>query len=101
MLIYGQLELNWSSNQSIKLFYQENARENAVCYMAILISLDMLSHWGRVTHICMHWNENVVILTKFQSLAALEVVILTTSSAASDENLIKMKTFPFQCVSVN
>ena len=43
-----------------------------------------------------HWNENVVILTKFQSLAALEVVILTTSSAANDENLIKMKTFPFQ-----
>ena len=45
-----------------------------------------------------HWNENVVILTKFSSLAALEVVILTTSSAASDENFIKMKTFPFQCI---
>ena len=43
-----------------------------------------------------HWNENVVILTKFSSLAALEVVILTTFSAASDENFIKMKTFPFQ-----
>ena len=26
----------------------------------------------------------------------MEVVILTTSSAASDENFIKMKTFPFQ-----
>ena len=44
-----------------------------------------------------HWNENVVILMKFSSLAALEVVILTTFSAASDENFIKMKTFPFQC----
>ena len=33
-----------------------------------------------------HWNENVVILMKFSSLAALEVVILTTFSAASDEN---------------
>ena len=43
-----------------------------------------------------HWNKNVVILTKFSSLAALEVVILTTSSAASDEHFIKMKTFPFQ-----
>ena len=43
-----------------------------------------------------HWNENVVILMKFSSLAALEVVILTTFSAASDENFIKMKTFPFQ-----
>ena len=45
-----------------------------------------------------HWNKNVVILTKFSSLAALEVVILTTSSAASDEHFIKMKTFPFQCI---
>ena len=33
---------------------------------------------------------------KFSSLAALEVVILTTSSAASDENFIKMMTFSFQ-----
>ena len=45
-----------------------------------------------------HWNKNVVILTKFSSLAALKVVILTTSSAASDEHFIKMKTFPFQCI---
>ena len=41
-------------------------------------------------------NKHVIILTKFSSLAALEVVILTTSSAASDENFIKMKTLPFQ-----
>ena len=33
---------------------------------------------------------------KFSSLAALEVFILTISSAASDENFIKkMNTFPF------
>ena len=37
-----------------------------------------------------HWKENVVILTKFQSLAALEVVILATSTTANDENLIKI-----------
>ena len=43
-----------------------------------------------------HWNENV-ILTKFSSLAVLEVVILTTSSAANDENFIRMKTFSFWC----
>ena len=41
-----------------------------------------------------HWNENVVILTKFPSLAALKVVVSTTFSVASDENFIKM-TFPF------
>ena len=45
-----------------------------------------------------HWNRNVVILTKFSSLAAPEVVILTTSGAASDENLVKM-IFPFQGIS--
>ena len=43
-----------------------------------------------------HRNGNIVILTKISSLAALKVVILTTSSAASDENFIKMMTFAFQ-----
>ena len=42
-----------------------------------------------------HWNGNVFILMKFSSLAALEVVKMTTSSAARDENFIKM-TFLFQ-----
>ena len=31
---------------------------------------------------------------KFSSLAALEVVKMTTSSVAIDENLVKMMTFP-------
>ena len=35
----------------------------------------------------------------FASFAALEVVILTTSSAANEENIIKM-TFSFQCSSM-
>ena len=42
-----------------------------------------------------HWKGNVIILMKFPSLSALEVVKLTTSSAANDENFVKM-TFPFQ-----
>ena len=46
-----------------------------------------------------HWNENVVVLMKSSSLAALKVVKMTTFSAASDENFIKMTTFPFQCCS--
>ena len=46
---------------------------------------------------CHHWNENVIILMKFSSLAAPKVVILTTFGAASDEDFIKMKTFSFQC----
>ena len=43
-----------------------------------------------------HWNGNVFILMKFSSLAALKVVRMTTSSAASDENFVKMTTFSFQ-----
>ena len=43
-----------------------------------------------------HWNW-YVILTKFSTLAALEVTILTTSGAASDENFFKM-TFSFRVV---
>ena len=38
----------------------------------------------------------IMILMRFSSLAAPEVVILTTSGAASDENLIKIMTFPIQ-----
>ena len=44
-----------------------------------------------------HWNGNVIILMKFLLLAELEFVKMTTSSAASDENFIKM-TFPSQCL---
>ena len=45
------------------------------------------------------WNRNVVILT-FLPLFASEVVILTTSDAANNDNLIKMTTFPFQCTNM-
>ena len=41
-------------------------------------------------------TKNVVILMKFSLLAALEVVILTTSSASSDENVMKMMTYLIQ-----
>ena len=47
-----------------------------------------------------HWNENVVILTKFSSLAALEVVKMTTSSAASDQNVIKWRHFCFSAQAI-
>ena len=43
-----------------------------------------------------HWNGNFFISMKYSSLAALEVVILTT--AAKDENWIKMTTFSFHWI---
>ena len=42
-----------------------------------------------------HWNFNIIILMKCSSRAALEVVILTTSSAASDVDFVKMMEFMF------
>ena len=47
-----------------------------------------------------HWNGKVFILMKCSSLAALEVVKMTTSSAASDENFVKMTTFWFQWITL-
>ena len=49
---------------------------------------------------CVSWdhhsiNRNITILTKFLSLAALEVVILTTPGATNHENVVK-STSPFQ-----
>ena len=44
--------------------------------------------------IVINQNRNITLM-KFSSLAELEVVILTTSSAANDKKFVKM-TFPFQ-----
>ena len=49
-------------------------------------------------YVSVHRNENVVVLTKFTTLAALEVVILTTSSAANVLNFVKLTPFPRQCL---
>ena len=43
----------WNFIDNSKVFIQENAFEYVICKMvAILLSLNMLTHWGRVTHIC-------------------------------------------------
>ena len=73
----------WHSNMCIYI--------HVLLYVYIHVSI-----YGHVVQ--MHWNGNVFILMKFSSLAALKVVKMTTSSAASDENFVKMTTFPFQCV---
>ena len=44
------------------------------------------------------WNENVFILTTSSWLAAVEVVKMIISGAASDDNFVQMATFPFQCM---
>ena len=51
-------------------------------------------HWK---HTC--WNGNVILM-KFSSLVVLEIVILTHSVAASDDNFVNMTISPFQCLSL-
>ena len=46
-----------------------------------------------------HWNGNVFLM-KFSSLATRKVVILTTFSAASDKNFVKMTTSSIQWISI-
>ena len=54
-------------------------------------SLSRICYCQRVT-MNYHLNENVVILTKFLSLAVPEVVKMTTSGTVSDKNFVKMTT---------
>ena len=63
-----------------------------MCWICLLPD----SSWYQCSIWARHWDENVAILMKFSSLAAPEVVKLTTSSAANDDNFIKRTTFPFQ-----
>ena len=99
-----------------------NSRFWLICLVYVCLNFDythmiILTHWGRdkwppfsikislkfvpkgqINNI--HWNKSVVILTRFSSLAALEVVILTTSGAAGDEHFVEVGTLPFQCSSI-
>ena len=42
-------------------------------------------------------SKIIAVLMRFPSLAALDVVIMTTSSAADDGNFVGMTTFPYRC----
>ena len=46
----------------------------------------LVCHSGVKFRVDIHWNGNIVILTKFTALAVPKVVKITTSGAASDEN---------------
>ena len=54
----------------------------------LLCNLDVCLNRGISSVLCQ--NESYVILMKFPSLAALEIVILTTSNAANNDNFIKI-----------
>ena len=63
--------------------------------VCIHVCLTWLGRWMDIDALN-HRNGNVIILMKFSSLAAPKVVKMTTFSAASDENFVKMTTIPFR-----
>ena len=65
-----------------------------LCYPGV--RLTMLVKAARVVQL--RWYQKAVMLAIFSSLAAQEVVIQTTSGTASDDKVIKMTTFWFQCI---
>ena len=79
----------WSYMKTNTCYFRQMYSAGAfVTYIALLptrLSLTVVNHG----------NGNV-ILTKFSSLTAPEVVFLSNSNAGSDENFIKMTIFSFQ-----
>ena len=47
-----------------------------------------------------HWNPKVITMPTLSSLKALQVVIMTTSGAVSDDEVGIVITFGFQCIIV-
>ena len=44
-----------------------------------------------------HWKQKVINLTTLSSRVALQVVMMTTYGATSDEKVVKLTIFCFQC----
>ena len=72
--------------ESIHRVHTKNYAHTCICLCFVVLMI--------------YWNGNAFIFMKFSSLAALEVVKMTTSNAANDENFIKMMTFSFQRTSL-
>ena len=51
------------------------------------------SKWPLVLNLVIYWNGKAVILTTLYSLAALEVVMVTTSSAANDYKVVNVSVY--------
>ena len=96
------LDMNMSNFYSLCLLYFHKSKIQFSNNTGNLTKVMKRIHLQIFDHLWVkcHWNGNVFILMKFSSLAALKVVKMTTSSAASDENFVKMTTFSFQCVAM-
>ena len=59
----------------------------------------IVTHETDICHKCCTLQNGNVTVIRYSTFIALEVIILTTFCAASDENFVKMMTFPFQWLS--
>ena len=106
------LETNFSK---ILLLFQENAFQNVICKMlAILFSVksmfssELLTHWGRVTHICVSkltivGSDNGLTPGRRQAITWTNAGILLIGSLWTNfsEILINILKFSFQKMHLN
>ena len=66
-------------------------------HLIFIMGIPILVRWHLFIELgpYIYWNRTVIILVEFSTLPWQEIVILITSEAASDENVIKMTTFMF------
>ena len=91
-------------NQKTKRqFFQENAFESVEKCQAFYSGLDVLTHWGRVTHICVGkqtiiGSDNGLSPGRRQAIIWTNAGILLTEPLGTkfSENLIKIQTFSFK-----
>ena len=88
-------KLQWNFNQNTKLFIHENASKNIVCKMAAILSW---GRWVKQIVLCLnasiHWKAKIVMISNLLSLMELQVLIMTTDIAASDNMTTQCD---FQC----
>ena len=66
-------------------------------HLVFIIGISSLIRWHLYIELgpFIYWNRNIFFFMKFSTLPWLEIVILISTEAASDENFIKMTTFLF------
>ena len=97
-------KLQWNFNQSTKLFIDENASEKIVYRMAPILSRgDELTHWGRVTHICVSkltiiGSDNGLSPDRRQAIIWTNAGLLLIEPLGTNfsEILIEILTFSFK-----
>ena len=97
-------KLQWTWNENATFFSLENAFENIVCnVLAIYLWLIVLSHWGRVTHLCVGYltiiaSDNGLSPSQCQAIIWTNAAILLIRHLRTNfsEILIEIHIFSFK-----